>query len=93
MSTLQDRESFARLVREVAAPDVAAMGVEILSFTIRDLADRVQYLDSLGRATVAAAKRDAAVGVSEAHRDASIQVSRNLYNFSLGEKIRGILPQ
>ncbi len=31
----QDRDEFARLVREVAAPDVGRMGIEILSFTIK----------------------------------------------------------
>jgi flotillin len=31
----QDRENFARLVREHASPDVAKMGLEIISFTIK----------------------------------------------------------
>lgn len=31
----QDRDKFAGLVREVAAPDVGRMGIEILSFTIK----------------------------------------------------------
>lgn len=31
----QDRDQFASLVREVAAPDVGRMGIEILSFTIK----------------------------------------------------------
>ncbi|XP_048468560.1 flotillin-2-like isoform X2 [Rhincodon typus] len=31
----QDRDQFAQLVREVAAPDVGRMGIEILSFTIK----------------------------------------------------------
>lgn len=31
----QDRDKFATLVREVAAPDVGRMGIEILSFTIK----------------------------------------------------------
>lgn len=60
-------------MREVAAPDVAKMGVELLSFTIKDLTDRVQYLDSLGRGQIAAVRRDAEIGVAEAERDAGIQ--------------------
>ena len=36
------------LVREVAAPDVGRMGIEILSFTIKDVYDNVTYLASLG---------------------------------------------
>lgn len=44
----KDRDQFAALVREVAAPDVGRMGIEILSFTIKDVYDDVQYLASLG---------------------------------------------
>lgn len=45
----KDRDQFAALVREVAAPDVGRMGIEILSFTIKDVYDDVQYLASLGK--------------------------------------------
>merc|ERR1719266_3060182 len=33
----KDRDQFASLVREVAAPDVGRMGIEVLSFTIMDV--------------------------------------------------------
>lgn len=69
----KDRDQFANLVREVAAPDVGRMGIEILSFTIKDVYDDVQYLASLGKAQTAAVKRDADVGVAEANRDAGIK--------------------
>ncbi|KAF7993304.1 hypothetical protein HCN44_006364 [Aphidius gifuensis] len=69
----KDRDQFANLVREVAAPDVGRMGIEILSFTIKDVYDNVQYLASLGKAQTAAVKRDADVGVAEANRDAGIR--------------------
>lgn len=69
----RDRDQFAALVREVAAPDVGRMGIEILSFTIKDVYDRVEYLNSLGRAQTANVKRDADVGVAEAERDAGIK--------------------
>lgn len=69
----RDRDQFAALVRDVAAPDVGRMGIEILSFTIKDVYDRVEYLNSLGRAQTANVKRDADIGVAEAERDASIK--------------------
>lgn len=69
-----DREAFASLVREVASPDVGRMGIEILSFTIKDIVDQVQYLDSLGKTQTAKVKRDADIGVAEANRDAGIRV-------------------
>lgn len=71
----RDRDQFAALVREVAAPDVGRMGIEILSFTIKDVYDEVQYLASLGKAQTAMVKRDADAGVAEANRDAGIRVS------------------
>lgn len=69
----QDRDRFASLVREVAAPDVGRMGIEILSFVIKDVSDRVDYLTSIGRAQTAVVKRDADIGVAEADRDAGIR--------------------
>ncbi|XP_021925714.1 flotillin-2 [Zootermopsis nevadensis] len=69
----KDRDQFAALVREVAAPDVGRMGIEILSFTIKDVYDEVQYLASLGKSQTAAVKRDADIGVAQANRDAGIR--------------------
>ncbi|XP_022667775.1 flotillin-2-like [Varroa jacobsoni] len=69
----RDRDQFASLVREVAAPDIGRMGIEILSFTIKDVFDQVEYLTSLGKARTAAVKRDADIGVAQAERDAGIR--------------------
>uniref|UniRef100_A0A098M044 Flotillin n=1 Tax=Hypsiglena sp. JMG-2014 TaxID=1550645 RepID=A0A098M044_9SAUR len=69
----QDRDQFAKLVREVAAPDVGRMGIEILSFTIKDVYDKVSYLSSLGKTQIAVVQRDADIGVAEAERDAGIR--------------------
>merc|ERR1719245_256873 len=69
----KDRDQFASLVREVASPDVGRMGIEILSFTIKDVYDNVTYLQSLGKAQTAAVKRDAEIGVAQANRDAGIR--------------------
>merc|ERR1711893_121373 len=69
----KDRERFAKEVREVAAPDVGRMGIEVLSFTIKDVYDNVTYLSSLGKSQTAAVKRDAEIGVAQANRDAGIR--------------------
>merc|ERR1719220_1515635 len=69
----KDRDQFASLVREVAAPDVGRMGIEVLSFTIKDVYDNVTSLASLGKAQTAAVKRDAEIGVAQANRDAGIR--------------------
>ena len=69
----QDRESFAQSVGEVAEPHMANMGLEIVSFTIRDIRDDMGYLDALGRKRTAEVTRDAEIGEAEATRDASIK--------------------
>merc|ERR1719225_1127178 len=69
----KDRDQFANLVREIAKPDVGKMGIEILSFTIKDVYDSVDYLASLGKSQTAAVKRDAEIGVAQANRDAGIR--------------------
>merc|ERR1719420_1283731 len=69
----KDRDQFANLVRDIDKPDVGKMGIEILSFTIKDVYDNVDYLSSLGKSQTAAVKRDAEIGVAQANRDAGIR--------------------
>merc|ERR1719288_406665 len=69
----KDRDQFANLVRDIAKPDVGKMGIEILSFTIKDVYDNVDYLSSPGKSQTAAVKRDAEIGVAQANRDAGIK--------------------
>eukprot|EP00043_Microstomoeca_roanoka_P006591 m.64106 g.64106 ORF g.64106 m.64106 type:complete len:438 (+) comp13476_c0_seq1:65-1378(+) len=68
----KDREKFANLVRETAKPDLAKMGLDILSFTIKDVYDNLNYLDSLGKTQTANVMRDADIGKAEALRDSGI---------------------
>merc|ERR1719431_344527 len=84
----QDRDRFAQLVREVASPDVGRMGIEILSFTIKDVYDKVEYLSSLGKTQTAAVQRDADIGVAESERDAGIKEAEAQKN-AHGRQIRG----
>jgi flotillin len=68
----KDRDAFAAQVQEVAAGDLANMGLSIVSFTIKDIRDDQGYLDALGRKRTAEVKRDAQIGEAEAARDATI---------------------
>ena len=69
----RNRDSFAQKVQDIAAPDLANMGLQIVSFTIRDVRDNEGYLDALGKKRTAEVKRDATIGEAEAHRDAAIK--------------------
>merc|ERR1712198_355297 len=66
----KDRDQFANLVREIATPDVGKMGIEILSFTIKDVYDNVDYLSSLGKTQTAAVNRDAGIREAECEKSA-----------------------
>lgn len=67
------RDVFAAKVQEIAAEDLANMGLGIISFTIRDIRDNEGYLDALGKPRIAQVKRDALIGQAEADRDAIIR--------------------
>ena len=69
----QNRDAFASKVQEVAAGDMANMGLAIVSFTIRDIKDSQGYLDALGKPRIAQVKRDAVIAQAEADRDAMIR--------------------
>lgn len=69
------REMFANNVQNTASPDLKKMGLQILSFTIKDVTDNLNYLDSLGVKRIEEVKRDAEIGKAHAHRDAATKVA------------------
>ena len=69
----RDRVAFAEQVRDVAATDMTNMGLEIVSFAIRDIQDEQGYLEALGVRRTSEVKRDAAIGEAEAARDSGIK--------------------
>ena len=62
----RNRDKFAQEVQGVAARDLKKMGLQIVSFTIKDLRDKHGYLDALGKPRIAAVKRDADIAEAEA---------------------------
>ncbi|HWY74454.1 MAG TPA: SPFH domain-containing protein, partial [Verrucomicrobiae bacterium] len=72
----QNRDAFASKVQEVAAGDMANMGLSIVSFTIRDIRDSQGYLEALGKPRIAQVKRDAQIAQAEADRDAMVRSSQ-----------------
>ena len=71
----KDREKFASQVQEVAALDLAEMGLEIKAFTIRDISDKNGYLEALGKKRIAEVKRDAQIAEAEANKETKIQTA------------------
>ena len=71
----KDREKFASQVQEVAAMDLAEMGLEIKAFTIRDIDDDNGYLEALGKKRIAEVKRDADIAEAEALKETNIRTA------------------
>ncbi|MBI4169605.1 MAG: flotillin family protein, partial [Acidobacteria bacterium] len=72
----RNRDQFASSVQEVAVSDLANMGLEIVSFTLKDIRDSHGYLDALGKPKTAEVKRDAIIAQAEADRDATIRAAQ-----------------
>jgi len=70
-----DRDGFAAQVRKTAGEDFARLGLELLSFALKDITDSQGYLQSLGARRIAEVKRDATLAQAETERDSAIQAS------------------
>jgi flotillin len=60
-------------MRSTCADDMNKMGLEVISFTIKEVRDKNEYISNMGRPDVARIKRDADVAAAEAERDTAIK--------------------
>src|SRR5712672_3001626 len=60
-------------MRSTCADDMNKMGLEVISFTIKEVRDKNEYITNMGRPDVARIKRDADVATAEAERDTAIR--------------------
>ena len=60
-------------MRSTCADDMNKMGLEVISFTIKEVRDKNDYITNMGRPDVARIKRDADVATAEAERDTAIK--------------------
>ncbi|CAI3413780.1 flotillin family protein [Enterococcus cecorum] len=73
----KNRDDFAEQVQAVASTDLQKMGLEIVSFTIKDVSDPNGYLDALGRPQIAEVKKNAEIAESNALRETRIKQAEN----------------
>src|SRR6266540_3368648 len=62
-------------MRSTCADDMTKMGLEVISFTIKEVRDKNEYITNMGRPDVARIKRDADKATAEAIRDADIAIA------------------
>jgi flotillin len=66
-------EMVGERMRSTCADDMNKMGLEVISFTIKEVRDKNEYISAMGRPDVARIKRDADVAAAEAERDTAIK--------------------
>jgi flotillin len=66
-------EMVGERMRSTCADDMNKMGLEVISFTIKEVRDKNEYITNMGRPDVARIKRDADVAAAEAERDTAIK--------------------
>jgi flotillin len=70
---VKEPEMVADRMRSTCADDMSKMGLEVISFTIKEVRDKNDYIVNMGRPDVARIKRDADVAAAEADRDTAIK--------------------
>lgn len=70
---VKEPEEVAGKVRDTVADDLSKMGLEVVSFTIKEIADDLQYIANMGLPDVAAIRRQAEIAKAEAERDIAIK--------------------
>src|SRR6266851_833535 len=70
---VKEPEMVGDRMRATCAGDMSKMGLEVISFTIKEVRDKNEYIANMGRPDVARIKRDADVAAAEAERDTAIK--------------------
>ena len=74
---VSDRQKFAKMVLENAAPDMMGLGLEIIAFNVQNFKDENGVIDDLGIDNVEQIKKNAAIAKSDAKREIAIQEAEN----------------
>lgn len=67
-----DRQLFSEKVKENAAPDLAAMGLEIVAFNVQNFEDRNGVIENLGVDNVEQIRKKAAIAKADARKEVAV---------------------
>ena len=73
---VSDRQKFAELVKENAEPDLAAMGLDIISFNVQNFVDSNQVIENLGIDNIVKIKKSAAIARANSEKEIKIAQAR-----------------
>ena len=71
-----DRDGFSDQVMKKASPDMAKLGIEIISCNIQNVTDKEGAIKDLGADNLARIKKDAAINRANAERDVAIETAK-----------------
>lgn len=84
---VKEPEMVADRMRSNVAEDMAKMGLEVISFTIREVRDNNEYIVNMGRPDVVSIRRAADIATAEAERDTKIKRAQALREASIAEAV------
>jgi flotillin len=70
---VKDPENVGSKMLKTVTPDMEKMGLEVISFTIKDVRDQNDYITNMGRPQIVQIKKQADIAAALAQRDTQIQ--------------------
>ncbi len=70
---VKEPEMVGERMRATCAEDMGKMGLDVVSFTIKEVRDKNEYISNMGRPDIARIKRDAEMATADAERDTAIK--------------------
>jgi flotillin len=82
---VKEPEMVADRMRSNVAADMSKMGLEVISFTIREVRDNNEYILNMGRPDIALIRRAADIATAEADRDTAIKRAQAMREAKIAE--------
>jgi flotillin len=70
---VKEPEMVSGKMRGTVADDLSRMGLEVVSFTIKEVRDENEYIANMGRPDIVGIRREADIAAAEAERDTAIR--------------------
>src|SRR5216684_1975520 len=70
---VKDPENVGSKMLKTVTPDMEKMGLEVISFTIKDVRDKNEYISNMGRPQIVQIRKQADIAAALAQRDTQIQ--------------------
>src|SRR5262245_16216095 len=84
---VKEPEMVGDKVRSTCAGEFAKMGLEMISFTIKEVRDQNEYIENMGLPDIERIKKEANIAAAEAQRDTEIKRAHALRDASVAKAI------